>query len=148
MRIVRQAIEKRLFVVDSHETILKHYLELFCAVGDHDTAFFGLLHQGKEILPQLIGAYKTESAANVRCFLVEVIWQHRDLSIIPFLGDVLDDEAPEVWKQALDGLVALASPLSRRVLTDAQARFHNRKDMQIWLHEALEQVDEALEERG
>lgn len=75
------------------------------------------------------------------------MWQHRDFSIIPFLAEALGDEAPEVWKQALDGLVTLASPAARQVLCDAQVRLQSRKDMHTCLNEALEQVDEALAER-
>jgi hypothetical protein len=132
--------------MNSYQDTIEQYLEHYRS-GDRDSAFFGLLEQGKEILPHLIEAYRTEAQADIRRFLVEVIWQHRDVSIVPFLGEVLGDEASDVWKQALDGLVALASPSAKQVLCDAQARFHDRKDMQTWLHEALEQVDAELEQR-
>jgi hypothetical protein len=133
--------------VDSYQTAIKYYLERFQS-GEYDAAFFGLLEQNKEILPHLMDAYKAEVKADIRCFLVEVIWQHRDPTVVPFLDEVLDDENPKVWKQALDGLVALASPSARQVLSKAQARLHHRKDMETWLHEALEQVDETLEDRN
>ena len=129
----------------SYNATIKEYLDSYRS-GKFSTAFFGLLEQDKAILPHLIDAYKAESKADIRCFLVEVIWQHRDPSVVPFLGEVLGDDAPKVWKQALDGLVALASPLARQVLCDAQARLQHRKDMRTWLQEALEQVDEELEE--
>ena len=50
---------------------------------------------------------------------------------------------PEVWKQALDGLVTLASSDVRRVLRSAADREENEV-RRAWIEEAIEQVNEAV----
>src|SRR5262245_58891265 len=96
------------------------------------------------VLPDLISAFHAESDTEVRAFLVEIIWQHRQPSVIPFLGEALFDSDPNVWRQALDGLVALASPASLDVLQAARARQFPRQceaAFRRWLDEAIEQVE-------
>ena len=78
--------------------------------GDCDGAFFGLKDIAPKVLPDLMAFYRCEQEAGVRAFIVRVVWETRDQSVIPFLGEALRDRAPEVWKEALDGLVAFASP--------------------------------------
>src|SRR5262245_43265713 len=57
--------------------------------GDREAAFFGLLETDHAILPELVAAFRSESDSRVRAFLVEVIWLHRQQSVIPFLGEAL-----------------------------------------------------------
>lgn len=75
--------------------------------------------------------------------LVEAIWQHRQPSVIGFLADVLGDPVPVVWKQALDGLVTLASPESMRVLRSA-ADNECDAERRAWIEEAIEQSADAI----
>lgn len=124
------------------------YLESFHK-GDCDGAFFGLLEMGHEVLPELIEVFRHEEDSDIREFLVEVIWQHRQLSTIPFLGEALYDNAPIVWKQALDGLVTLASPQALEWLETAKAREFSRQadaeEFRRWLDEAIEQIKLGLD---
>jgi len=110
--------------------------------GDHDAAFFGLLETDHHILPELIAAFRTETDSRVRAFLVEVIWQHRQQSVIPFLGEALHTPEPVVWKQALDGLVAMASPAALEVLHSA--RQSSTDEFRSWIEEAIEQAQEQM----
>jgi hypothetical protein len=84
---------------------VEYYLSLF-RKGRGD-AFFGLIEANSTIIPDLIDTYRVEPDASVRELLVEVVWQHRQASTIPFLGEALHDAEPVVWKQAIDGLVSL-----------------------------------------
>jgi hypothetical protein len=122
---------------------VEEYLEWFRA-GDRDRAFFGLLEMPDGILSELMEVFHNETSSSLREFLVEVIWQHRQQSSIPFLAQALFDSSKEVWKQALDGLVTLASPLALSSLEAARCRqFSSRQELeefQRWIDEAVEQI--------
>jgi hypothetical protein len=91
-------------------------------------------------------AYSRENDIVVRAMIVEAIWQHRQQSVISFLADALRDPAPMVWKQALDGLVALASPEVMTVLRSAANR-EIEAERRAWIEEAIEQTTEAIGRR-
>ena len=108
-------------------------------------AFFGLLDIGCEALPELVLQFQQEQDNAIREFLVEVIWQYRQASVIPFLAERLYDPAPAIRRQALNGLVTLASPQVLEVLTVAKAHWRlQAKDTEAfadWLDEAIGQVE-------
>lgn len=114
--------------------------------GDHEGAFHGLRELDSDALPALHEAYRCEEDPVVRSLLVEAVWQHREPSAIGFLADVLGDPMPVVWKQALDGLVSLASPESLRVLRSA-ADSECDAERRAWIEEAIEQSADAIELR-
>jgi hypothetical protein len=121
---------------------IAYYLERF-RKGDRDGSFFGLLEMEHEILPELMAAFRIERDGRVREFLVEVIWQHRQPSVIPFLGEALHDVDPVVWKQALDGLVTLASPTALETLSEAR-KLQPAADFRRLLDEAIEQAESEI----
>ena len=106
--------------------------------GDVESAFHNLLELDPSALPALQQAYFLEEDPVVRSLLVEVIWQHREPSVVGFLANALNDPAPDVWKEALDGLVTLASPESLQRLQSA-ARSQRDPERQAWIEEAIEQ---------
>ncbi|HEV8000733.1 MAG TPA: HEAT repeat domain-containing protein [Planctomycetaceae bacterium] len=111
--------------------------------GDRDTALFGLIELDHSVLPLLQAAYRSEPEASIRALLVEAIWQHRQQSVVPFLFEALKDADDETWMQALDGLVALASPTTRDGLESAlgvEADARRRE----WFTEALDQIRQAI----
>jgi HEAT repeat protein len=122
---------------------LSEYLELM-RTGDWEQAFFGLLDLGNEVVPLLIAEAARAENKPIRAGLVEVIWQHRDARSIEFLGQALSDPEPEVWKQALDGLVAIGGEQATVWLKTAQerlARGEIRNGLSAeWISEALEQL--------
>ncbi len=121
---------------------ISEYLQSY-QEGRRDDAFFGLLEMDHEILPELMAAFRKEHDSKTRAFLVEVVWQHRRQDAIPFLGEALQSTEPAVWKQALDGLVVLASPAALEVLRSAR---HSGSDQfRGWIEEAIEQVQKQLQ---
>jgi hypothetical protein len=115
--------------------------------GDHEGAFHGLRELDLDALPAMQEAYRCEEDDPiVRSVLVEAIWQHRQPSVIGFLADVLGDPMPVVWKQALDGLVTLASPETMTVLRSAADRECDT-DRRAWIEEAIEQSADAIVRR-
>jgi len=117
------------------------YVQLY-REGRRDDAFFGLLEMDHDMMPELTGAFRAESDVTTRAFLVEVIWQHRRQDVIPFLGEALQSSEPVIWKQAIDGLVALASPAALEVLLSA--RQSGTDEFRSWLEEAIEQTQEQM----
>lgn len=115
--------------------------------GASEDAFFGLLELGPEAMPILIAAASEPPNRDIRAGLVEVIWQYRRLEAIEFLSTALDDTEPAVWKQALDGLVALGGPAAAQQLREALGRLSHcgteRGPSEEWLREALEQIAQA-----
>ena len=113
--------------------------------GHRDDAFFGLLEMDHDALPELMAAFRAERDAQVRAFIVEIVWQHRQQSVIPFLGEALCDLEPVIWRQAIDGLVTLASPAALEVLRSARARqFPCQRDtdeFRGWLEEAISRAE-------
>jgi hypothetical protein len=111
-------------------------------------AFFTLIEMNGNVMPELIAAYHKESDTACRAFIVEVLWQRRNPSVIPFLAETLDDPEAEVWQQSLDGLVTLASPESLSILRKARLReFPNQDDtaeFRSWIDEAIEQIDQKI----
>jgi HEAT repeats len=116
-----------------------------CRQGDWDGAFHDFIEAGQKIIPQLIEAYRNEPDAKVRDFIVEVIWQNRQPSTIPFLGEALLDPDASVWKQAVDGLVTLASTESANKLRSVGNREFSRQadaaEFRVWIDEAIEQIE-------
>src|SRR5260370_28977495 len=90
--------------------------------GDFDAAYHGLIELPSHLLPDLEEAYRGEADPEIRALIVEAVWQHRSPASIDFLAGAFEDPHPDVWKQALDGLVCLASPESRKVLELAKSR--------------------------
>jgi hypothetical protein len=119
--------------------------------GHREAAFHCFLGLGEGAIPRLGEAYRAESDPAVRSLLVEVIWQLRSASSIDFLGEALQDPAPEVWREALDGLVTLASSESLRILERAREGLEasdaeGRADFREWIDGAIEDVRGRIDE--
>lgn len=127
-----------------YSAIINDYLDI-ARQGDVDNAFHGLLEIDVDILPELMAAFTAERNAEIRELLIEVIWQYRQPSIIPFLGKALFDAEPSIWRQALNGLVTLASPAALEALRAARSRqFTKQQDAEEfrrWLEEAIQQTE-------
>ena len=112
--------------------------------GDRDGAFFGLVELDHGILPELMAAFRSERDSRVLVFLVETIWQHRQPSAVSFLGEALRDSVPEVWRQAIDGLVTLASPEALEVLRAARSSRLDSDGFHRLLDEAIDQSESEM----
>jgi HEAT repeat protein len=111
--------------------------------GDHEGVFHGLRELGRDAIPAMESAYRRENDWEIRTLLVEAAWQMREPAVSGFLAEALQDPNPHVWKQALDGLVALASESSLRVL---QAALTPDEDVErrAWIEEAIAQTNDTL----
>ncbi len=118
---------------------VRYYLELF-RQGRRDDALHGLLEMDDAGLADLETAFRTCTDGGARGFLIHVIWQHRQPSIISLLGEAVMDSDPRVWREALDGLVTLSSPASVEALRAAKKR-RRGEDFQQWVNEAIEQAE-------
>lgn len=118
-----------------------HYIERLRAGED---AFFPLIEAEDAVVPVLIEAFRSEQDAGVRADLVEIIGQHRLPETVEFLAEALADSVPSVWKEALDGLVALGGTAAIEALESARDRIlsHGQKGtVQIdWIDEAIQQI--------
>ena len=116
--------------------------------GEEEAAFFELLEIPGDVLPALIDVFRTEPDAAIRALLVRVAWERRDHSALSFLGEALSQLQEEVWQQALDGLVAFASPEALEILQRARNRDceHDTaaRRLGLWLEEAIQQVEFEL----
>ena len=116
--------------------------------GDEDAALQGLIELPDDALADLTEYFRSEALAPIRALIVKAIWERRNPSSIPFLGEALRDPEEEVWQEALDGLVTLASVESFAVLQNAKisAPSEHSKDrrFRLWLEEAIEQVNFEL----
>jgi hypothetical protein len=110
--------------------------------GNRGRAFHGLIGSPCHLLPALEEAYRREADPAIRALIVNAVWQHRQASSVDFLAVAALDPHPEVWKQALDGLVTLASPESRKALELVKSRVAGEDAVLCaWIEEAIGQID-------
>ena len=125
---------------------LKTYLEMARA-GRKEAALRNLVELGEPAVSGLEEAYRSESDPAVRALLVEAVWQIRAPSAVGFLGEALQDPEPDVWRQALDGLVTLASRESLQILESARDRVgDDGGEFGEWLDGAIEDVSGRINE--
>lgn len=136
------------------EAYVARYLPL---LGEDMDAFDALIEPMDGIVPCLRKAYEGARDPKQRALLLEVLWQHRDPSTIPVLAAALWDAEPAVWKEALNGLVALgcrernegrARPDCVQALQTARLRAlevgQGAAELRGWIEEALEQLREGF----
>ena len=126
------------------ESILIEYVNKLTTREDTN-AFHALLECDDSQLNKLIELCEKESNIKRKAALVEIIWQHRNPLFIPFMGSMLNDPNPEVWKKALDGLVTMNSEESKQILIEAKQACLNSNDLKKaqWIEEAIEQIQET-----
>jgi HEAT repeat protein len=124
-----------------------YYLERL-RQGHEEDAFFSLIEADPAVLPVLMEAFAKEENRPIRAQILQCIRQQRRQETINFLAEVLNDPEPGVWKEALDGLVAIGSAEASQAVQAARTRIpaeRARRGITIeWIDEALEQ----LRERG
>lgn len=135
--------------LDSTRDYVEFYLEKLRS-GDFEVAFHAFGDVGHSVVPMLIDAFRQETKTAIRAELVDIIWNHhRRPETVVFLAEALGDRDSKVWKSALDGLVAMASPVALEVLKTALSRqLPSRKhtdQFHEWVKEAITQVQERLD---
>ena len=113
-------------------------------LADDEDAYHALIEADAAILPILVRAFRRERDGKLRAKILEVMWQHRDPSIIPVLAEALQDPSPRVWKEAFDGLVTLDRPECIGVIEGARNRTFEREQdatyFRSFLDEAIDQL--------
>src|SRR5262245_50349331 len=131
--------------MSSVHNAVRSYVESIRA-GDFETGSFGLLDI-PDALELLIDEANRPENRSIRAALTKVIWEYRRPEAIGFLGNALDDPDPNVWKEALDGLVTIDGPESAQCIMATLARVKDgliQNGLSVdWLEEALEQIGEV-----
>jgi hypothetical protein len=120
--------------------------------GEFELAFHALCDVGHSVVPILIDVFRLETRSDIRAELVGIIWNYRRPETVGFLGEALADSDPKVWRNALDGLVALASPAALQILQAALSRElpseKQTEEFRQWVSEAITQAQEAIATSG
>lgn len=122
---------------------IAYYLDL-ARQGDTGNAFHGLIELGDDALPTLVETFEEERDGGIRELLINAIWEIRSASAIAILGAALRDPDRRVRYQALDGLVALASPETLAVLREARSLVLSSRSETLEFHEYLEEAIEQV----
>ena len=116
--------------------------------GDEEAAFYDLLELPGEQIENLMREFRAEQQSDVRALLIKVAWERKENGVLPFLAEALTIPDELVWQQALDGLVAYASPEVLEILLHARARRFPDASItahfRLWLEEAIQQVELEL----
>ncbi len=129
------------------EDDLAYYLARLHDQGvNAEGAYFALVEVDDSRLPELIEAFHAETSLDVKAILVEIIWEHRLHESLPFLFDTFKNPYPEIWKNALDGIVALRASEGRGYLESERQRILDEPQRDStrleWIDEALRQMQE------
>jgi len=131
--------------------LVEHYLREWDSSG-WANAYHSLVELGPQVLPELEKQLATSRDATFRAALVELARQLHSEDALPLFEAALRDPSPDVWKAALDGLVALASPASLLLLEEAAGREPpgrtDSREWDAWVREALQQARAEFEARG
>ena len=112
-----------------------HYLP---SLKSDDDAFHSLLEADSAVIPHLIESYQQTDDTQLQTRLVEVVWQHRESSSLPFLLTALKSSTDGTWKAALDGVVAIGGQSAIEGIQGVLPSLEGEKVR--WVEEALEQV--------
>ena len=113
------------------------------ATDGDENAYHSLLAASHNVLSPLIARYQRENSPEIRAMIVEVVWQHRRAQDLPFLALAVNDEAPGVWKQALDGLATLGGESAKSQLEGLLRDQASDNAKAAWIREAITQIQEA-----
>ena len=131
--------------------LVDHYLREWDSRG-WAAAYHALIELGPDVLPLLQERLSETGDAARRAALVQVARQMRSALALPLFEAALRDPEPAVWKEALDGLVVLASPAAVAVLAEALAQEPpggaEEEDWRAWVREALDQARAGLAAKG
>jgi len=133
------------------EALVDHYLLEWDSRG-WASAYHSLVELGPQVLPMLEQRFAGSRNTAFRVAIVELARQFHSPDSLSLFDTALHDQAPPVWKEALDGLVDLASPASvsslERALHQAPPAGTSPADWVSWVGEALQQAQAAMNARG
>lgn len=120
-----------------HDDVTRRHIAALRGAG-WENAYHRLIEIGSDGSALLAEAFKGEHEPGLRLLLLRVLWQTRSLDALPCLLQALEDDAQSVWKEALDGLVALGGP---RAIEGLRAvRIGTDPEKAEWIDEAIAQI--------
>lgn len=112
-----------------------------------EDAYFALLELDDAQIPDLIEAYHQETNIRAKSALVEIIWKHASYDSLDFLRTAFHDDHEEVWKAALDGIVARGGADSIEILENEKKHLSadpfQASSRLEWIDEAIEQIKQS-----
>jgi HEAT repeat protein len=122
--------------------IIAHYLHQLRQSKNED-AFFALIHLDESQVPDLINAYHDQTNLDIQPLLVEIVSHYKLPTSLDFLMGALQSSNPQVWKNALDGIVSIGGQASIQVLEEEKQRLQGGKNFSErfeWIEEAIQQI--------
>ena len=120
---------------------------------DNVNACRRLIEADHSIITYLIEVFRTEKDTAIRAELVEIVWQHRvsQTMVMDFLAEALGNKQPEIWKNALDGLVTLGGDSAMQILESFRQRVLKNSGENLeqleWIDEAIQQIREKEDKK-
>lgn len=105
---------------------------------DFENASHRLMELGPAVIPYLENAFKTAVDARTRQTLVRIAWKTQSRQSLPLLQRAVEECDDQVWREALDGLVALGGPEALAIARQARGRAAG--DLVQWFDEAIRQM--------
>ncbi|HET9314787.1 MAG TPA: HEAT repeat domain-containing protein [Vicinamibacteria bacterium] len=131
--------------------LVEHYLLEWDSPG-WAAAYHSLIELGPEVLPLLERRFAESRDRVFRAAIVGLACEFHSADSLPLFAAALRDAAPVVWKEALDGLVDLASLESIALLEEALKQEPPGRtpttEWESWIAEALEQARLERATRG
>lgn len=116
--------------------------------NEFEEAFHGLSELESDVIPLLVNAFHEENDPSIRSELVRIISEFRSKKAIPFLKDVSTDPNSEVWRCAIDGLVASGDRDALMALKHIKSESELYRSKPIvyvrWIDEACDQLEDRL----
>ena len=106
-----------------------------------DDAWHSLVEAGPEALPYVVRAFEETSDLDVKLALAQIVSEYRSPNAVSFFEALLRDAEPEMWRQALDGLVMLGGATALNIL--GAAREIATPIRREWIDEALAQINQG-----
>lgn len=120
---------------------LREYVRYYVARlagSDAEDAWHALVEAGPDAVPFVEDAFATVESPDVKVALLQVVSQWRSADATRFLSHQLGDPAADIWKAALDGLVATGGPTVLDLLRSTRAR--TASERAEWIDEAIRQI--------
>jgi hypothetical protein len=109
-------------------------------VDGNENSYHTLIELPNDNLPILYDEYRSESDIDMREIIVEVIWKHKDAASLNFLLGIIKVDNSIVWKQALDGIVAIAGNKIISTLENIRDNLKEKDAKFDWINEAIDQI--------
>jgi HEAT repeat protein len=107
--------------------------------GDHvDDAWHSLVELGPAALPHVVNAFEAQPKRSVAVALIRVLSEYRTRDALPFFTTLLGSAECEIWKTALDGIVAMGDESAIALLREISEALGTEK--RSWVEEAISQI--------